>query len=123
MAGTDRNSVIDQWLSDQFGDEGRLLLSIGQLQALTLASTRRDPPQFSDEVLTAWRQAIVRQRLVVNQSEIAFMEQARAHGQTWQDIAENLGLPSSEAAERRLKALKEEVARTHPGANPQPYLP
>lgn len=93
-----------------------------QLTALLLAAKRREPPEFPEEILISWHRLIIRQRRVVDQSESAFIHEARWQGWSWQRIADALGLPDATAAERRSEVLAAELARTHPSQNPKPWL-
>jgi hypothetical protein len=123
MTEVKRDRDIDQWLVEEFGDESRVLLSCGQLTGMMLATRRPNPPQVPETVLTAWRRALIRQRLTVDQSEDAFIERALAQGRTWQHLAEELGFPTSEAAQRHHDDIKAQIARTHPSGNTRPHLP
>lgn len=124
MSASERHPLIDRWLRDQFGEhEGRLLRSVPQLTAMILAAERPEPPELSEEVLTAWRHLLVRERLTVNQSEVAFVKHARRCGWSWRHIGEVLGLPEPATAEQHYERLKAEVVRSHPSNNPRPYLP
>ena len=121
MEHNDREPVIDRWLGgERFGAESRLLLGTDQLTGLALTAGRGPVP---DDVLAAWRRQIARKRLALDQSEIAFVEAARARGWTWERVAEELGLPGAEVAQGRLDVLRAAVARAHPSANPRPFLP
>ncbi|TDD42455.1 hypothetical protein [Saccharopolyspora elongata] len=123
MTVVTRNPIIDQWFRDELGEKSSMFLSVEQLSGLTLACTQAEPPQIPDPVLAAWRRELVRHRRVVNQSEVAYVERALAQGYSWQRIAEELGQPSSEAAQRHHQFLEEELERTHPSNNEKPYLP
>jgi hypothetical protein len=117
----DRDPVIDAWLrSSRFGSAGPHL-TCDQLTGLFLVAHAGETPP--DPVLQAWYQAIARHRRVADQTEPEFIRAARERGWSWQTIADALGLPSAEAAERRREALAAELTRTHPGENPQPWLP
>jgi hypothetical protein len=113
--------AIDRWLRDLPGGPG-LLLETHQLTALLLAIRRDEPPEVPDEVMTRWHWLIAVQRRIANQSEPAFIEQARRQGWTWQRIADVLGLPNAEAAEQRQAVLAAELTHTHPSNLPQPWL-
>ena len=117
----DRDPAIDEWLrSTRFGTEGPHL-ECDQLTGLMLVTNAGETPP--DHVLQSWYQALARQRRVADQSEPEFIRTARERGWTWQTVAEVLGLPNAEAAERRQEALAAELERTHPSANPRPWLP
>jgi hypothetical protein len=123
MTQAKRDPVIDQWLIDEFGEqEGGVLQRGEQLSVLALASRRPNVSQIPDTVLTAWRRSVVRQRLTVDQSEDAFIERALGQGYTWERIAEELGHPTPEAAQRRHEELKAEITRLHPSNNERPHL-
>jgi hypothetical protein len=123
MEDSQRDPVIDDWLRRSgFGEQGPQMTT-DQLTGLLVVAKSNESPTCPDGVLTAWYQAIARHRRVVDQSEPAFIEQARRQGWTWQKIAEVLGLPSAEAAERRCDVLAAELVRTHPSQTPQPWLP
>jgi hypothetical protein len=72
--------------------------------------------------MTRWHWLIASQRRMANQSEPAFIDQARRQGWTWQRIADVLGLPDAEAAEQRQAVLAAELTRTLPSNLPQPWL-
>jgi hypothetical protein len=110
----ERHSVIDQWLADELGEQGRLLQSIPQPTAMLLVARRPDPPTIPDAVLEAWRYVLTVERLRVNQSEDAYIDHALAHGHTWHDIADALGFPTPEAAQEHHRHIKDEVLRAHP---------
>ncbi len=123
MAQVKRDPEIDRWLVDEFGDESRVLLSCDQLTGMILATRRPNAPEVPDAVLVAWRRALVHQRLTVDQSEDAFVEHALARGRTWQQLAEEFGFATPEAARRHHDDVKAQIARAHPGDNTRPHLP
>lgn len=116
-----RDPAIDRWLRDvPVGSE--VLLGTDQLTGLLLAVQHDQPTEVPDEVMARWHWLLAVQRRVANQSEPAFIDQARRQGWSWQRIADVLGLPDAEAAEQRQAVLAAELARTHPSALPQPWL-
>jgi hypothetical protein len=117
MAGEARNPVIDDWLSDQHG--AAVLMETAPLTGMAMASYRAG--EVPEEVLGAWALEIVHARRIVNQSEPTFIRQAREQGWSWQRIADRLGLPSAEAAEKRCDELDAELARTHPSTDARPW--
>ncbi|MFI9815116.1 hypothetical protein [Saccharothrix variisporea] len=110
----ERHPVIDQWLVDELGEQGRLLQTIPQPTAMLLVARRPDPPAIPDAVLDAWRHILSRGRLAVDQSEDAYIDHALAHGHTWADIADALDFPTPEAAQAHHRHLKDEITRAHP---------
>jgi hypothetical protein len=124
----DRDPIIDNWLRTTLSANPtlrvptELVLEIDQLSALRLVASEPgvDVP---DEVLARWYPALTRARRLADQSEPAFIEQARHQGWSWARIAAVLGLPDAEAAERRPDALAAELTRTHPSVTPQPWVP
>lgn len=123
MPKATRDPVIDQWLSDEFGDKGNNIQAVDQLSALTMASSRPNASQLPGPVLNAWRLALVRARRTVDQAEDAFIEYSIKNGMSWQQVAEELGHSTPEAAQRHHQHLKSELERTHPSANEQIYRP
>ncbi|MFD1147045.1 hypothetical protein [Saccharothrix hoggarensis] len=117
-----RDRAIDEWLGAVPGDARDVLMGIDQLNGMALAVRRDQPAEVPDEVMTRWHSLLARQRRVADQSEPVFIEQARRQGWSWQRIADVLGLPDADAAERRRDVLAAELARTHPGNLPQPWL-
>ncbi|WP_156077388.1 hypothetical protein [Saccharothrix sp. NRRL B-16314] len=111
-----RDPVVDDWLGDG------MLLGINQLTGLLFAVERDRPAEVPDEVMRRWHRLLAVQRRVADQSEPAFIDQARRQGWSWERIADVLGLADAEAAERRQAALAAELARTHPSALPRPWL-
>lgn len=118
--GTD-DPMIEEWLSGR-EDISHLVLRIPQLTGLLLAVERDRPAEVPDEVMRRWHRLLAAQRRIADQSEPAFIDQARRQGWSWQRIADVLGLPDAEAAQRRQEALAAELDRTHPSALPQPWL-
>jgi hypothetical protein len=104
----DGNPIIDRWLAEQAPQ----LPEADQLNAL-LASTHLGRP-CPDDVLEAWGREVVISRRVVDQSEPAFIAEARRQGWSWERIADRLGLPDAAAAEQRQAVLEAELTRTHP---------
>jgi hypothetical protein len=116
-----RDPAIDHWLVDVSGGP-EMLLGIDQLTGLLLAVGRDRPAEVPEEIMSRWHRLLAVQRRVADQSEPAFIEQARRQGWSWQRIADVLGLPDAEAAERRQATLATELARTLPSALPAPWL-
>ncbi|WP_326836015.1 hypothetical protein VSH64_14020 [Amycolatopsis rhabdoformis] len=118
----DRDSVIDRWLrSSEMGDRGVHMTS-DQLAGVTMvAEASVEVPECPDEVLQAWYMAITCQRRIVDQAEAAFIPMARRNGWSWERIAAVLGLPDADAARQRGEVLVEQLRRTHPSTNPQPW--
>lgn len=116
-----RDPVIDEWLSA--GRLGERYLEMDQLTGLQLAATSGDAPPPSDELLFRWYRTIALSRRVTDQSELAFITQARAQNWPWQKIADVLGLPDTETAEHRSAVLGAEVDRMHPDRTRQPWFP
>jgi hypothetical protein len=123
MTEVNRDRDIDQWLVEEFGEESRVLLSCDQLTGMILATKRPNPPRVPEAVLTAWRRTLIRQRLTLDQSEDAFIGCILTQGRTWQQLAEELGFPTAEAAQRHHEDIKAQIARTHPSGNTRPHLP
>lgn len=115
-----RDSAIDHWLGDVSGGP-EVLLSVDQLTGLMLAVGRDRPAEVPEEIMLRWHRLLAVQRRVADQSEPTFIDQARRQGWSWQRIAEVLGLPDAEAAERRQADLAAELARTLPTALPGPW--
>jgi hypothetical protein len=69
-----------------------------------------------------WHWLLAATRRTADQSEPAFIAQARRQGWTWERIAQVLGLPDAAAAEQRLDVLAAELDRTNPNNLPQPWL-
>ncbi|GLZ41847.1 hypothetical protein Acsp05_54710 [Actinokineospora sp. NBRC 105648] len=123
MGENNWNTTIDRWLDTvQPSGKRELLRATDRLTAILVASTGPEQEDLPDEVFAAWQQVLVRQRLTVLQSEIAFIEAARHRGRSWRDIAQALNLPPSHSAEEQLDILKAEAARTHPANEPRPFL-
>ncbi len=96
------------------------LRATNQLNALRVSS-ELGVGNFPDNVLTAWAIEIVRAHRVVNQSESAFIEEARNKGWTWEQIRDRLGFQSLEVAKGRQEALALELERTQPPNIPGAY--
>jgi hypothetical protein len=120
MPAAERDPMIDEWLGEREGAE--VLSSTHQLTGLLLAVRRDRPDAVPDEVMRRWHWTLASTRRTADQSEPAFIEQARRQGWTWERIAQVLGLPDAAVAERRLDALAAELHRTNPGNLPQPWL-
>ncbi|MBP2339802.1 hypothetical protein JOF41_005980 [Saccharothrix coeruleofusca] len=117
---TPRDPVVDDWFRDL--PAGEVLLEAEQLSGLMLAVERYQPEEVSDLVMARWHRLIASHRRLADQSEPAFIDQARRQGWTWQRIADVLGLPDAEAAEQRQAFLAAELTRTHPANQPQPWI-
>jgi hypothetical protein len=76
--------------------------------------------QMRNEVMKRWHWLIAVQRRVADQSEPAFIDQARRQGWSWQRIADVLGLPDAEAAEQRRGPRCR--ADSHPPEQPPPAV-
>ncbi|WP_328609843.1 hypothetical protein OG943_12165 [Amycolatopsis sp. NBC_00345] len=111
------NPIIDRWLAEQAPQ----LPEADQLSAL-LAATNLGHA-YPDDVLEAWGHEVVLARRVVDQSEPAFIAEARRQGWSWERIAERLGLPDAETAEQRQAVLEAELIRTHPQNLPGAWRP
>lgn len=116
-----RDPVIDEWLG--INRLGAQYLETDQLAGLYLAATSGETPACPEEVLFRWYRMIALHRRIVDQSELAFITQARSQGWPWNQIADVLGLPDAEAAEQRSNVLGVELERTHPARTRQPWLP
>jgi hypothetical protein len=120
MASVERDPYIDEWLQAREGAD--MLADINQLVALQLTIGRDQPDEVPALVMQRWHWLLSVTRRTANQSEPAFIEQARRQGWSWERIAQVLGLPDAAAAEQRLDVLDAELLRTHPGTLPQPWL-
>lgn len=120
MAPVERDPYIDEWLRGR--ETAELLVDINQLVALQLAVGRELPDEVPALLMQRWHWLLAVTRRTADQSEPAFIEQARRQGWTWERIAQVLGLPDAAAAEQRLDVLAAELLRTHPSSLPQPWL-
>lgn len=94
----DRNPWVDEWVAAQ----SEVLLRGDQHVALTIASQRAEVP---DEVLTNWYRLLVMERIKLVQSEVAFIDAARAKGWADEKIADLLMVPVE-----RLDAYRAEMS-------------
>ncbi|AHH96846.1 hypothetical protein GCM10010174_34000 [Kutzneria viridogrisea] len=122
MGGNERDPVLDEWLRDSKFGEGGFHMKMDQLAAMQLVA-EQTAEACPDRVLERWYMLLTRHRRVGNQSERAFLAQARRRGWAWDRIAAVLGLPDAAAAEQRQEFLSAELTRTHPSQDPQPWLP
>ncbi|MEO6086916.1 MAG: hypothetical protein ABIQ18_27775 [Umezawaea sp.] len=120
MASVERDPHVDEWLRGR--EMAELLAKTNQLVALQLAVGREQPDEVPAPIMQRWHWLLAVTRRTANQSEPAFIEQARRQGWSWERIAQVLGLPDAAAAEQRLDVLAAELHRTHPGNLPQPWL-
>lgn len=126
MAQNERQAfpALTQWFRDNLSESAfEFVDQMPLLTAILLLAGRSDAPPIPDDVLSAWRALLVRERRTVDQSEAAFFEAARDQGKSWRHIAEVLGYPTPEDAQQRWVFLIGELRRTHPGTNPRPWLP
>jgi hypothetical protein len=113
----DGNPIIDRWLAEQAPQ----LPAANHLSALHVVPHKHhDVPE---DVLEAWGHEVVLARRIVDQSEPAFIAEARRQGWSWERIAERLGLPDAETAEQRQAVLEAELLRTHPQNLPGAWRP
>jgi hypothetical protein len=112
------NPLLEDWLAEQLPPR---LLPTEHLTAL-LAVTQLGHA-VPEDVLDAWAREVVLAHRVVNQSEPAFIAEARRQGWSWERIADRLGLPDAETAEQRQAVLEAELTRTHPQNLPGAWHP
>ncbi|MBB4966532.1 hypothetical protein [Saccharothrix violaceirubra] len=110
--------MIDGGLREIFGEDARIFLKADPLAGLVAASLYVKEGTVPARVMDVWRRELVVGRRTVENSEVVFIERARAQGYTWELIAEELGIDD---AERHLEDLKAALERSHPGRNPRPY--
>ena len=122
MEPIERDPRIDEWFDDtEIGEDG-MLGTTDQLIALKMvADTTGRHADFDDEIMSLWQQRLMIRAHIQVRSEIAFVEQARRNGWSWERIAEALALPDAAAAEGRRAALEPELDRTHPARHPVPW--
>ncbi|SEO84720.1 hypothetical protein [Amycolatopsis saalfeldensis] len=108
---------VDRWLS------GTKLASGGADRLTKMQLATQLGHDVPPEVLSQWGHEIVIARRVVDQSEPAFIAEARRQGWSWERIADRLGLPAAEAAEQRQTVLEAELTRTHPRNLPGAWRP
>ncbi|MGH9061725.1 MAG: hypothetical protein ACRDZY_19760 [Acidimicrobiales bacterium] len=112
------NPLVETWLAEQVPPR---LLPTEHLTAL-LAVTQLGHA-VPEAVLDAWGSEVVVARRVVDQSEPAFIAEARRQGWSWERIAGRLGLPDAGTAEQRQAMLEAELTRTHPQNLPGAWHP
>ncbi|MFC9440274.1 hypothetical protein [Nocardia sp. NPDC057030] len=115
--------ALEKWLQDALGEQGYRLFRDRPLMAMVLLQNRDEMNDVPSRVLSAWRREIVGARREVDQSEALFIDVALRNNMTWQNIADALGLPSVQAAQKHRAQLADELDRMHPENNPAPWLP
>ena len=100
--------ILLTWLHEQFG-AAALRASGNPLTALTLLATRQNSPEFPRSVIAAWSRLVISQQRLVDQSELALLEEVMRQGMSTHEIALLFKLSDENKVQARHAELVEKI--------------